>query len=547
MKLILSLIKKNLWQYVIGTMFSMASGACGALVIKQIHGALKGGLDGTQFIMEFGLYLAGSVFLGLIGSQILTKVSAFNLKQLTVSLSKKILKAPYQKIEEEQDKIIPILTTDLARIGGTAAQMPDVITSASILVGCFIYMLTLSWQMTLIGIAIFLTNTLMIIFLMPKLRAQEEDAKELRYRLFKELKAMVAGLKELSFKRKLRQLYVNEIIAKTIDLRSRLQIKNSLLINSFGKLENLMVMIALAIAVAYAQGTEMMESGQFVEFLAIAIFLVSPMRKVNGFLRVIHRTTMSIQQIESLGIRLSGFETKTTKKIPVENWTSRDPLILFQNVSHTYKSEEEHESFDMGPISFETYENEIVFIIGGNGSGKTTLIKILTGLYTPREGQLIYKNHPISEEYLDTYQSGISPLFSDDFVFDILYHIDDEMINEKGQEYLDYLDLSQKVKIKNNKYTTTRLSFGQKKRLNLVTGLLENKDIYVFDEWAANQDPYFKKKFYEEILPKLKSSGKTVFIISHDDYYFDMADRIIKLRDGQLVEQKVNRGLTEQV
>ncbi|MEQ9229773.1 MAG: cyclic peptide export ABC transporter [Cyclobacteriaceae bacterium] len=536
MKLILNLIKKNLWQYVIGTMFSMGAGTCGALVIKQIHGALKGGLDSQQFIMEFGLYLAGSVILGLIGSQILTKISARNLKELTVSLSKKILRAPYRNIEIEQDKIIPILTTDLARIGSTAAQMPDIITSVFILLGCFIYMLTISLPMTLIGIGIFVVNMLMITFLLPLLRSHEDDAKDLRYKLFKQLKAMVSGLKELSFKKKLRQSYVNQLIAKTIDQRSALQVKNTLLINSFGKLENLMVMIALGVAVAYAQGTELMKSGEFVEFLAIAIFLVTPMRKVNGFLRVIHRTTMAIGQIESLGVQLSGYQPKATKKIPVDGWSSKDPIISFREITHTYESEEEHESFEMGPISFDAYENETVFIIGGNGSGKTTLIKLLTGLYAPQSGSLIYKNHPITEEYLDNYQNTISPLFSDDFVFDILYHIDDDILESQGQEYLDYLELSKKVKIVDQKYTTTNLSFGQKKRLNLITGLLENKDIYVFDEWAANQDPYFKTKFYEEILPKLKQAGKTIFVISHDDSYFFMADRKIKLRDGKKVD-----------
>lgn len=514
----------------------MGAGTCGALVIKQIHGALKGGLDSQQFIMEFGLYLAGSVILGLIGSQILTKISARNLKELTVSLSKKILRAPYRNIEIEQDKIIPILTTDLARIGSTAAQMPDIITSVFILLGCFIYMLTISLPMTLIGIGIFVVNMLMITFLLPLLRSHEDDAKDLRYKLFKQLKAMVSGLKELSFKKKLRQSYVNQLIAKTIDQRSALQVKNTLLINSFGKLENLMVMIALGVAVAYAQGTELMKSGEFVEFLAIAIFLVTPMRKVNGFLRVIHRTTMAIGQIESLGVQLSGYQPKATKKIPVDGWSSKDPIISFREITHTYESEEEHESFEMGPISFDAYENETVFIIGGNGSGKTTLIKLLTGLYAPQSGSLIYKNHPITEEYLDNYQNTISPLFSDDFVFDILYHIDDDILESQGQEYLDYLELSKKVKIVDQKYTTTNLSFGQKKRLNLITGLLENKDIYVFDEWAANQDPYFKTKFYEEILPKLKQAGKTIFVISHDDSYFFMADRKIKLRDGKKVD-----------
>jgi len=67
---------------------------------------------------------------------------------------------------------------------------------------------------------------------------------------------------------------------------------------------------------------------------------------------------------------------------------------------------------------------------------------------------------------------------------------------------------------------------------------MENRAIYVFDEWASDQDPVFKEIFYTQLLPKLRHQGKTVFVISHDDRYFDHADRIIKLDYGKVVSDR---------
>jgi putative ATP-binding cassette transporter len=67
-----------------------------------------------------------------------------------------------------------------------------------------------------------------------------------------------------------------------------------------------------------------------------------------------------------------------------------------------------------------------------------------------------------------------------------------------------------------------------------MAAYLEDRPVYLFDEWAADQDPLFKEMFYREFLPELKSRGKTVIVITHDDRYFPVADRIIKLENGQV-------------
>jgi len=127
------------------------------------------------------------------------------------------------------------------------------------------------------------------------------------------------------------------------------------------------------------------------------------------------------------------------------------------------------------------------------------------------------------------------PFFSDFYLFEQLLGIEGETLDERARGYLEELKLSQKVKVSEGKFSTTDLSQGQRKRLALLTAYMEDRPIYIFDEWAADQDPHFKNLFYVHMLPELKAKGKTVFVISHDDHYYYVADRIIKLIDGQIV------------
>jgi putative ATP-binding cassette transporter len=108
-------------------------------------------------------------------------------------------------------------------------------------------------------------------------------------------------------------------------------------------------------------------------------------------------------------------------------------------------------------------------------------------------------------------------------------------LDERARERLARLQLNHVVTIQDGVLSTTQLSQGQRKRLALLTASLEDRPIYIFDEWAADQDPEFKDFFYREFLSDLKVKGKLVLIICHDDHYFDVADRMIKLESGKII------------
>ncbi len=203
--------------------------------------------------------------------------------------------------------------------------------------------------------------------------------------------------------------------------------------------------------------------------------------------------------------------------------------LVYQGI-HFHYSLEGHDRFAVGPLSFVIHPGDILFLTGGNGSGKTTLIKLLTGLYAPHAGQVLLNDEPAGAP---RYRTLFAPVFSDVHLFDRLYglkNIDEQRVNE----LLALMQIDYKVQYRDGCFTTLDLSTGQKKRLALVCVILEDRPIYVFDEWAAEQDPEFRRYFYEILLPGFKAQGKTVIAITHDDRWFHVADQVLKMENGQI-------------
>jgi putative ATP-binding cassette transporter len=177
---------------------------------------------------------------------------------------------------------------------------------------------------------------------------------------------------------------------------------------------------------------------------------------------------------------------------------------------------------------------EIVFITGGNGSGKTTLMKLLAALYRPDSGHIVLGDIALSPATEAWIRDQISIIFSDFHLFRRLYGLGTQD-PERVAALLREMQIDQKTAIQGDSFTTINLSTGQRKRLALIVTILEDKPVVIFDEWAADQDPSFRRKFYEEILPGLKAKGKIVICVTHDDRYFDVADRRLKMEFGRMV------------
>lgn len=191
--------------------------------------------------------------------------------------------------------------------------------------------------------------------------------------------------------------------------------------------------------------------------------------------------------------------------------------------------------FTLGPLDLVFEPGQITFIVGGNGSGKSTLAKLLTGLYVPGTGSVSLNGEKITHDNIEWFRQNSSAVFTDFHLFEDYLGFDRVGIDADVQRYLEELQIAHKVSVQDGKLSTIDLSQGQRKRLALLTALLEDRPIYLFDEWAADQEPRFREVFYSEILVDLKRRGKTVIVITHDDRYFDRADQLVKLDFGSVV------------
>lgn len=210
--------------------------------------------------------------------------------------------------------------------------------------------------------------------------------------------------------------------------------------------------------------------------------------------------------------------------------------LNFKDISFTYENESGEKSFALGPVNFTVNEGEMIFIVGGNGSGKSTFINVLTGLYEPSEGQILLNDKII--EGNSKRQDLIAAVFTDNHIYSKNYDEYTLQDNEEYQKLLKIMEMDKVVADDNEESARRSFSKGQGKRMSLIFALLENKPILVLDEWAADQDPHFRKYFYENLLPKLKEQGKTIIAVTHDDAYFKYADRIIKFDYGQIIMDK---------
>lgn len=209
--------------------------------------------------------------------------------------------------------------------------------------------------------------------------------------------------------------------------------------------------------------------------------------------------------------------------------------IQLAGVEFAFPAPPRERAFTLGPFDLTIRRGETVFITGGNGSGKTTFLKLLTGLYHPSRGRLLADGVAIGPERLAAYRARIASVFTDFHLFTRLYGID-LPDSSAAAELLRWMELDRLAALDGDRFTRRDLSAGQRKRLALVAALLERKPILVLDEWAADQDPQFRRKFYREILPELKRRGLTVIAVTHDDHYFDVAERRLHMEDGCLRE-----------
>ncbi len=260
------------------------------------------------------------------------------------------------------------------------------------------------------------------------------------------------------------------------------------------------------------------------------IFLIAPVFGTLGLIPDLYQAEVAVQSIQEVEAKLD----EAIRPVPpkVAERTSFQQIVL-DGLTFQFDDPRSDHPFSLGPVNLTLAAGEVLFLTGGNGSGKSTLLKLLTGLYRPDSGAIYLDGVRVEGPQVHTYQSLFTTVFSTFHLFDRLYGLPEP---DPGQVELLFgnLGLTGKTDIVDGAFTTLNLSTGQRKRLALAVSQLEDRPIFILDEWAAEQDPEFRRKFYAEILPQLKAAGKTVIAVTHDDRYFSTADRVFRMEEGRL-------------
>lgn len=270
----------------------------------------------------------------------------------------------------------------------------------------------------------------------------------------------------------------------------------------------------------------------------VVLYIMGPLDSLINWIPTLGRARASLHRIDALMPTLdAGAVAEADAPAP----PIRESIRLV-GVSYAYEGEDGEPGFSLGPVDLTLRPGELVILAGGNGSGKTTLVKVLAGLYAPHAGSVRLDGRPVEDEARAAYRDLFSVIFADNFLLRRPWGLDRPGLEAEASAGLDRMGLGRRVRFEDGAYSTTDLSQGQRGRLALLTALLEDRPVVVLDEWAANQDAHFKKAFYREILPMMRDAGKALLVISHDEAYHDVADRVVRLRDGRLVDAGPNHG-----
>ena len=275
------------------------------------------------------------------------------------------------------------------------------------------------------------------------------------------------------------------------------------------------------------------DSSSLIRIVTMLLFVTTgPLNEAVGSLPLVERANIAIMNLRKMEGELERITLDEDRKVKPRRFTS----LACEAVIFDYHNDLGEVLFQVGPIDFDLKRGETVFVMGGNGAGKSTFLKLLIGLYTPSSGRILWNNREVGRKRLTDYRTNFAMVLQDYHLFDRLYGIE-KIDFEKVGEMLERIQLEEKTAIlPDGRFANLNLSAGQKKRLALIVAELDNREIYVFDEWAADQDPRFRKYFYEEYLQHLKSSGKTVLAVTHDEKYYHVADRVLQMEYGKLTE-----------
>jgi len=548
MKVVWLLFRSNTRKTLAVILLGVLSGIASTALIAAANSALYATSGAARARWMLVLAFAAAVLIKVGSSVASGLLLGRSLQDITLNmcegLCRKVAATPLPKLEEiGGPRVMACLTDDIDVLSGAILTIPTLVIDLAMLAGCAIY---IAWMSRGAALALAIPVILVIIpyrFMIAKAHDAIRQVRDSRDTLFQHFRSLVEGIKEIKLNNERRNAFLREDVdgtAQTIREQHIVALNRYALAEGWSQFMYFILLGAVLFGFPVLHHVPLKT---LTAYVFVALYMMGPIAGVSGSIPFFIRGQASLDKLDQLGMALVDLssapkaqDSQARAELAKIASLRTPPLVEFRNVVFQ-RSHEKGNAFTLGPIDLTLHPGELVFIIGGNGSGKSTLAKLMTGLYPPDSGEILVDGIPVSSDSEDSYRQLYSTVFSDFFLFERLLGLNESPEwAERTAEYLDALELSDVVKLNGSSFSTTALSQGQRRRMALLVAYLEDRPIYVLDEWAADQDPEFRKIFYLKLLPELKEKGKTVVLITHDDRFFHLGDRVIKLEYGKVVQ-----------
>lgn len=537
----LTILRPFWFQVVLSTLLGVAGGLSVTALLAIINTAMnvEGGPD-LDLVLLFGGLCVLTLVCSTLSNLITNYVGLRVVATLRRDLAARILTAPIEQLERYRaHRLIPVLLNDVGTLSTFALSIAPMIIAFTVTIGCLSYLALLSWQILLLTVATVLIGSSAQYLAHRHGLRRIQDARNGEDELQKHYQAISTGAKELRIQRERRQHMQDQQIHGTTERICRANIHAATIFVSAETFGSMLFFAVIGMAIAFQVFWPATDRTVLGGFVLVMLYMKGPLERLISSIPNLSRAEIAFRRINELSQRFSSPEPHLLGNEQTTSAATMERIELHR-VRYDYPQAEGSQAFHLGPVDLTIQRGEIVFIVGENGCGKTTLIKLLLGLYTPQHGEIRLNGQAVHNEQRDDYRQLFTTVFTDYYLFDELLQSRSKL-PETALNYLERLDIAHKVGIRDGAFTTTDLSTGQRKRLALVNAWLDDRPVLVFDEWAADQDPAFRRVFYTELLPELKRQGKTIIVISHDDRYFDIADQLVHMRAGQVMTESVSQ------
>src|SRR6476646_4651391 len=535
MQLLQFLVARSRQILFLAIIFGFLSGAFNSGLLALANAAISSPERKSALLLALFIGLCALAPLTRMVSEILlVSLGQDAVFSLRTELARQVLAVPLRQLEEVgAHRILSVLTDDIPNIANVVTAIPVLSINAGVVIGSLCYMGWLQWKLLLVVLGFMVLGIFSYYVGVSRAMAHLRRARGHDNNLQKHFRGLIHGIKEL----KLHQRHRNDFLSSALDEaagQSRAANVSGLSIysaaSSWGQM---LIFVMLGLLVFFLYPVLGRRPSVLTGFSLALLYVMSPLQVIMNSIPALARANVALGNAQSLGFELmrSAQPAENTSIAQIRPIASH---LELSGITYSYRQEDSADQFVLGPIDLSSEPGELLFIAGGNGSGKTTLAKLIVGLYAPESGKIRYDRSFVNDSNRDSYRQLFSAVFSDPFLFESLLGLEKSQLDERVREYLCWLQLDDKVTVKDGVLSTTELSQGQRKRLALLTCYLEDRPIYFFDEWAADQEPKFKELFYCSLLPELKGRGKTVIVISHDDRYYGVADRVVTLESGCL-------------